>query len=435
MTSLVCLLLTTATLLLLAQTEEAEAGKFLQLVRTRREQSKGGVLIYCPDTLDDPGSWSLLTSHARCYKHFPDKVTYEEAAERCRNESGVLAIPTDKQAHDKLLDIADPADKSGWLGLNDLVTEGEFVWEDGTKFNRLPWSGFSPYEPNDFLSREDCVLLRDSGIWVDNRCGLLNQFYCQVDAVIEGEQLAAPECPTGWTLMGVKCYKVNTDVLWYDDAKAACVTDGGILVQPQTEYIYQWLLDWEELSNTTSYPQFHFGLRKVNGNYVWDDDRQITLTETGWDKWANGQPTDSNDCVTVGVFTKKWKTTRCNRKLPSVCQTEPEGLACAGPGTVVDGPNLCSYILCDAKHIGHRVQCPRDQRWDADTNKCVRKRQLEYCFRCPSPSSFWPVIGDKCKFWQCNRWFVPVRRRCPLGRKWGGETAACKPLARGETCR
>ena len=63
--------------------------------------------------------------------------------------------------------------------------------------------------------------------------------------------ITAPECPTGWTLMGVKCYKVNTDVLWYDDAKAACVTDGGILVQPQTEYIYQWLLDWEELANTT----------------------------------------------------------------------------------------------------------------------------------------------------------------------------------------
>ena len=68
-----------------------------------------------------------------------------------------------------------------WIGLNDLVTEGDFRWSDGTKPTFAAWrSG----EPNDFQMGEDCVRMRGGWEekWNDLDCTIYNLgFVCEIN--------------------------------------------------------------------------------------------------------------------------------------------------------------------------------------------------------------------------------------------------------------
>lgn len=54
--------------------------------------------------------------------------------------------------------------RSLWIGLNDVGSEGTFEWTDGTAFGYSNWFGS---EPNNFGGREDSVLMLPGGVWND----------------------------------------------------------------------------------------------------------------------------------------------------------------------------------------------------------------------------------------------------------------------------
>lgn len=53
-----------------------------------------------------------------------------------------------------------------WIGLNDLVVEGRYVWTDGSATDYQNWA---PHQP-DNLNDSDCVFLLPDGTWDDGRC-------------------------------------------------------------------------------------------------------------------------------------------------------------------------------------------------------------------------------------------------------------------------
>lgn len=65
-----------------------------------------------------------------------------------------------------------------WVGLNDLKTEGTFVWTDGTKLDYLHWNGG---EPNN-AGEEDCANLTQGGggQWNDLACDAARPYICKL---------------------------------------------------------------------------------------------------------------------------------------------------------------------------------------------------------------------------------------------------------------
>ena len=58
--------------------------------------------------------------------------------------------------------------ESAWLGLEDFVVEGDFVWVTGQ--DRPEYTQWAHGEPEADGEREDCGAIRDSGMWFDDRC-------------------------------------------------------------------------------------------------------------------------------------------------------------------------------------------------------------------------------------------------------------------------
>lgn len=64
-----------------------------------------------------------------------------------------------------------------WIGLNDRRNESQFVWSDGTPYNRSVYSNWYPGEPND-RAGEDCVELYGSR-WNDDNCKKEYSYICE----------------------------------------------------------------------------------------------------------------------------------------------------------------------------------------------------------------------------------------------------------------
>ena len=67
--------------------------------------------------------------------------------------------------------------KSGvWIGLNDITTEGSFVWSDGSSVTHTKWTSG---EPNNEFNIQDCVMSTRDGKWEDSQCERELPFICE----------------------------------------------------------------------------------------------------------------------------------------------------------------------------------------------------------------------------------------------------------------
>ncbi|KAM8766627.1 C-type lectin domain family 4 member E-like isoform 1-T1 [Acanthopagrus schlegelii] len=133
----------------------------------------------------------------QCYFFSTNKLTWEEAREKCQqNGSDLVKIESeDEQSFliQRLRDkMAKPEDKS-WIGLTDSVTEGTWLWTDGTPLNESLtfWSNGEPDDwkgPNNKnMNGEDCVRMGEkygSGLnwWFDKSCTATQKSICEKSA-------------------------------------------------------------------------------------------------------------------------------------------------------------------------------------------------------------------------------------------------------------
>ncbi|XP_030644337.1 CD209 antigen-like protein E [Chanos chanos] len=126
----------------------------------------------------------------RCYHFSTAEMNWAESQNYCVTKGGQLVIIRSKEEQDFL--HRNTEDKSHWIGLNDLETEGHWVWvnnqtldETGVQFWRKREGETD--EPDNWTyenaSGEDCASLgNESGgtdVWYDSSCTKEKKSICE----------------------------------------------------------------------------------------------------------------------------------------------------------------------------------------------------------------------------------------------------------------
>ena len=76
--------------------------------------------------------------------------------------------------------LAGKTETHSWIGLSDLLVEGEYKWSEGTTQSYLNWFTNRPNDADDSSTVKDCVNLRNQdGQWDDNDCTSKKHYICQ----------------------------------------------------------------------------------------------------------------------------------------------------------------------------------------------------------------------------------------------------------------
>lgn len=131
-----------------------------------------GVDNDCNGRVDDGADCPDCTARvigASSYAFCRAPRSYDAAAMNCLAQGGSLAVlETEAEwlalypASVELLGGVDT-----WIGLDDSVEEGTFLWSDGSA---LGWDAWASGEPNDWGDAEDCAEARPDGQWNDLFC-------------------------------------------------------------------------------------------------------------------------------------------------------------------------------------------------------------------------------------------------------------------------
>uniref|UniRef100_A0A671UEX3 C-type lectin domain-containing protein n=2 Tax=Sparus aurata TaxID=8175 RepID=A0A671UEX3_SPAAU len=131
----------------------------------------------------------------QCYYFSTDKLTWEQAREKCRrNGADLVKIESEdeqsflmQKLRDKMLEDEDKF----WIGLTDSVTEDTWLWTDGTPLNKSLTFWSSQGEPDNWKEEdadgEDCVRMGEkhkSGLkwWFDKSCKKPHKSICEKSA-------------------------------------------------------------------------------------------------------------------------------------------------------------------------------------------------------------------------------------------------------------
>ncbi|XP_078391436.1 C-type lectin domain family 4 member C-like [Cetorhinus maximus] len=135
----------------------------------------------CPSSICDPG-W--LQYSRSCFLLTDTRLSWEQSKELCSSQQGHLAIVNNDQVQNFLFEQAKEA--SYWIGMTDSVTEGIWMWVDGTKVmdGKTFWG---PGQPDNAFSRtyrmrENCGLMRLRR-WYDEACGAKFPAICEKNAI------------------------------------------------------------------------------------------------------------------------------------------------------------------------------------------------------------------------------------------------------------
>lgn len=145
-----------------------------------------------------PLRWIYFQSS--CYFFSTNTLSWSASMENC-SSLGAQLVVINSEEEQKFLFQAKPRNREFYIGLTDQVIEGRWKWVDGTPFNES-LSFWDEGEPNNLVTVEDCVTIRDSKNprknWNDLTC-FLNVFrICEMPAknIVSEEKSSRTEVPT-----------------------------------------------------------------------------------------------------------------------------------------------------------------------------------------------------------------------------------------------
>lgn len=137
--------------------------------------------LFCLLVLDCHHGWDEFDSS--CYKVMTSflysvKLNWESARAVCLGlEGDLLSIKDIREMEFTKYLMSVSKVTNVWIGLNDRLVEGQFVWSDGTPFNSSVYNNWADREPNG-AGYENCVELEGSR-WIDRACHNNRHYICE----------------------------------------------------------------------------------------------------------------------------------------------------------------------------------------------------------------------------------------------------------------
>ncbi|XP_053307779.1 C-type lectin domain family 11 member A [Spea bombifrons] len=120
----------------------------------------------------------------KCYLIFQHFETHAAAQQLCHDRGGNLAMPIDQQEYTALAqyvhDAFYPFNWPIWIGINDLRSEGMYLYENGHRVSFFNWyKDHLVTQPNGG-TQENCVSITShDGKWWDNDCSRRMYYVCE----------------------------------------------------------------------------------------------------------------------------------------------------------------------------------------------------------------------------------------------------------------
>ncbi|XP_074538599.1 galactose-specific lectin nattectin-like [Halichoeres trimaculatus] len=125
-----------------------------------------------------PAGWTQFESHCYLFQHSP--MVWADAEKHCTTLGANLVSLHSKEQHtfiqNTLMGIAGKL-VNIWVGGQDAVKEGVWLWSDGSLFD---FNGWSKGEPNNYGRGEDCMEMnfREKDFINDIGCSKKSSFMC-----------------------------------------------------------------------------------------------------------------------------------------------------------------------------------------------------------------------------------------------------------------
>eukprot|EP00961_Rhodomonas_salina_P019548 263360-Rhodomonas_salina.1 len=130
----------------------------------------------CGDYPDFPRE--LCTESGKCFYAPEGQKNWADAEADCSETYGATLASVLSEAENEIVKrLARNVGGEVWIGFNDILTEGTFVWADGAASDAF--TNWNSNEPNDFQGNEDCAELHgDNGLWNDDTCTNQVHYVC-----------------------------------------------------------------------------------------------------------------------------------------------------------------------------------------------------------------------------------------------------------------
>jgi hypothetical protein len=130
---------------------------------------------------DVPGATatSYSTANGKLYGFFATPLSRAAAAASC-DSAGMDLVTIPDAATNTVIQSLMTADS--WIGLSDLVAEGNFAWDSGEAVTYTNWGGG---EPNGLTFENGVVLFKSDGSWNDLAVGVTKPYVCEVAGYCE----------------------------------------------------------------------------------------------------------------------------------------------------------------------------------------------------------------------------------------------------------
>ncbi|NWS56614.1 MRC1 protein, partial [Chunga burmeisteri] len=328
-----------------------------------------------------PEDWLLFKN--QCYKFFGSSYEYWHTARRtCMSLGGNLASIHNEQVQAFLTYHLKDVSNDPWIGLNDILSELNFVWADGSAVSYTNWAADSPklVEPVLFpslhpedghnLQQFDCVSLKrghadDTGKWNNEECYKSTGYICQKNSDPELFKSSATMLDSGFDHSDGISYSVTRSKMNWEEAQKNCNNNASELASILDPYSQALLF---LLAQEYGEPLW-IGLNSnvTNGKYQWIDRWRLAYS-----KWSIGEPKQTSACVYLDTD-GTWKTASCKEKLFSVCKksnvmapTEPPQL----PGKCPESRGHKSWI----PFHGHcyYFEASRKRSWSQAHQECAQ---------------------------------------------------------------
>jgi len=257
-----------------------------------------------------------------CYYISSNATTWSKARRKCQQLGADLArIESDAEQNY----VKTMFSKASWIGLNDRVIRGTWVWLDDTEATQ--YNNWYRNEPSAGLARAyDCVVAHSSehnlGRWSNIECSKESGYICEIPSDCSGTN-------SSWISYNGHCYNFNVDATSWSDARSRCHLQraDSDLVKIETREEQTFING--HISGKSLVRGFWLGLNSqyMSGIYKWlNESTKVIFTN-----WDTQQPSQSVKELCVEMYGTgwsrrgKWNDEYCMKDNGFICQMPAAG--------------------------------------------------------------------------------------------------------------